>query len=242
MVGSLLKRLIGAAVVAGGAAVASAGVRYAAGKRMNASERLAEALLDTARLTEALRYSEAEPEAALAACAAYLLNTTYVAAEGVTTIPAVDPVGYERTAGSPGLSATAKVITTAHEPEMRWQFEVEIPGVGRATGSRRLLRSRFTGLQNCMRTPDTLSVRLDNGYTANIETDLEFANSLVALPGRNPSLFGTAALSDNRGNVGRLRIEPSGEVSGTVTRGTEIVGRFEGSLAGGMSFRQYLAR
>jgi hypothetical protein len=242
MVGSIIKRLIGAAVLAGGAAVASAGVRYASGRRTNASQRLAEALLDTARLEEALKYSEAEPEAALAACAAYLLNTTYLAADGITAIPTADPVGFQRTATSPRGRATVRVTTTAHEPEMRWQFELEILGVGRVTGSRRLLSSRFTGLHNRMRSPDTLSVRLENGYAANLESDLEFTNSLVALPGRSTSLAGTAALSDNRGNVGRLRIEPSGQVSGTVTRGPEIVGRFEGTLAEGLSFRQYLAR
>lgn len=240
--GSILKRLLGAAVLAGGAAAASAGLKYAAGRRRNASEVLADALLDTARLAEALRYSEAEPEAALAACAAYLLNTTYLAAEGITAVPAVDPVGFERVAASPVHHGTARVTTTAHDPEMRWRFDVEVPGVGRVTGSRRLHPERFKGLQQRMRSPDTLSVHLQNGYAANLESDLEFSNSLLALPGRARTVEGTVALSDNRGNVGRLRVEASGQVSGTITRGNEIVGRFEGSLSRGLSFRQYLAR
>jgi hypothetical protein len=89
-----------------------------------------------------------------------------------------------------------------------------------------------------MRTPDTVSIRFENGYSANIESDLEFTTSLLQLVGPRTFVHGTASLSDNRGNVGRLRIEPGGAVTGTITRGTDIVGRFEGGLIEGLTFHQ----
>lgn len=240
MLNVLLRRVLGAAIVAGGAAAATAGARYAASRRINAAERLGVALLDTQRLEEAARYSAGESEAALAACAAYLINVAHQAAEGISGPPAVDTIGFERKVSSERSNVTASVITTAHEPESRWQFEVEIPGVARVSGSRRLTSAKFTGTKVHMRTPDTVSIRFDNGYTASIESDLEFTSNLLQVIGQRTRLHGKASLSDNRSNVGRLQIDPNGEVIGTVTRGTDIVGRFEGSLLDGVTFRQYL--
>lgn len=241
MLNSILRKAIGAAVIAGGAAIASAGARYMGSKRINAAERLGEALLDTERLEQAAKFTVTESEAALAACAAYLINTAHQAAAGIAGPPHIDPIGFERKVKNERTGATATVITTAHEPEARWQFEVEIPGVGRVSGSRRLSSSRFTGPKVHMRTPDTVSIRFDNGYSTSIESDLEFSGSLLPFSGPRTQVYGAASLSDNRGNVGRLKIEPAGTVSGTVTRGTDIVGRFEGSLAEGVTFRQYYA-
>jgi hypothetical protein len=227
--------------VAGGAAVATAGARYVGSKRINAAERLGQALLDASRLEEASRLTDGETEAALAACAAYLINVAHQAAAGITGPPAVDAIGYERKVTDDRSNAVATVITTAHDPEARWQFEVDLPGIARVTGSRRLRSSRFAGTKVHMATPDTVSIRFDNGYFANIESDLEFNGHLLPIKGSRTQIFGSASLSDNRGNVGRMRIEPNGTVSGTVTRGTEIIGRFEGSLADGLTFQQYLA-
>jgi len=242
MLNVILRRALAAAVVAGGAAVATAGARYVGSKRINAAERLGQALLDTARLEEAARYAESESEAALASCAAYLINVAHQAASGISGPPTVDAIGYERRITSDRSDATATVITTAHEPEARWQFDVTLPGVARVSGSRRLVSSRFTGPKVHMRTPDTVSIRFDNGYFASIESDLEFSGNLLAASLKpRTQIHGSASLSDNRSNVGRIRIEPSGEVTGTVTRGTEIIGRFEGSLEEGVTFRQYLA-
>lgn len=242
MLNNILKKAIGAAVLAGGAAVATAGARYAGSKRINAAQRLGEALLDTGRLEEASRYTANESEAALAACAAYLINVAHQAAAGINGPPQVDAIGFERKIKNDRANVTATVITTAHEPEARWQFEVESPGVARISGSRRLISSRFTGPKVTMRTPDTVSIRFDNGYFASIESDLEFSGNLLAVPlTAKTQVFGSASLSDNRGNVGRMKIEPTGDVTGTVTRGAEIVGRFEGSLAEGVTFRQYIA-
>ncbi len=241
MLNTILKRVVGAAVVAAGATAATAGARYVNSKRINAGEKLGKALLDTQRLEEAGSYSASESEAALAACAAYLINVAYNAASGISGPPAMDAVGYERKVSSERSSAVASIITTAHEPDTRWQFDVEIPGVGRISGSRRLTSAKFSGARMHMRTPDTMSIRFENGYVANIESDLEFSGGLLPFAGPRTMISGSASLSDNRGNVGRLRIESSGEVSGTITRGTDIVGRFDGSLEEGVTFRQYLS-
>lgn len=237
---SVLKKAVGLAVVAGGAAVAAAGVRYAGSKRINASERLGLALADVSHLREAARCSETESEACLAACAAYMINTAHQAAAGICGPPGLDAIGQERTVNGDG-NVVAHITTTAHEPESRWQFDLAAPGLGAVNGSRRLVTSRFSGPVVEMRTPDTISVRFENGYSARIESDLEFRSNLLQLAGPRTRVSGAASLSDNRGNVGRLRIEPEGEVSGTVTRGDSVVGRFEGSLTGGVRFRQYPA-
>jgi len=229
------------AVVAGGAAAATAGARYVGSKRINAADRLGHALLDTARLTEAEAYCAAESEAALAACSAYLVNVAHQAAAGISGPPALDAVGYERTVKSADGSATATVTTTAHEPEARWQFEVVVQGLGRISGSRRLAASRFSGPRVKMSTPDTVTVRYDNGYSARIESDLEFASNLLQVVGPRTQVSGVAHLSDNRGNVGRLQIEQDGSIGGTITRGANVVGRFEGSLSEGLTFKQYPA-
>ncbi|MCC6727829.1 MAG: hypothetical protein IT208_00655 [Chthonomonadales bacterium] len=240
MLNGILRKAIGLAAVAGGAAAATAGARYVGSKRINAAERLGTALLDTERLEQAAAFATAEPEAALAACAAYLINTAHQAAAGISGPPAVDAIGFERRIRSDRGSSSATVVTTAHEPESRWQFDVDVPGVARVSGSRRLTSSRFTGPRVHMKTPDTVSIRFENGYAANIESDLEFTANLLQVVGPRTQVFGTAQLSDNRQHVGRLRIDPSGEVSGTVTRGTAIVGRFEGSLTEGVQFKQYM--
>ena len=241
MLNGILRKVIGVAAVAGGAAVATAGARYVGSKRINAAERLGEALLDSGRLEEAANLTGSESEAALAACAAYLINVAHQAAAGITGPPTVDAIGYERKVTDDRSRSVATVITTAHEPEARWQFDVDVPGVAHVSGSRRLISSRFSGPKVHMRTPDTVSIKFDNGYFASIESDMEFSGHLLNMKGPRTQIYGSASLSDNRGNVGRLRIEANGMVSGTVTKGTEIIGRFEGSLADGLTFQQYLA-
>ena len=239
ILGSVLRRLAVAAVAAGGAAVATAGARYVGSKRFNAAERLGEALLDSQQLNVAAGYTEDESEAALAACTAYLINVAHQSAAGIAGPPAVDSVGFERKVKARKGAGQASVITTAPEPEPRWQFEMDAPGVARVSGSRRLLSSKFSGPRVNMRTPDTVSIRFENGYVASIESDLEFTSNLIQVTGPRTQVHGTANVSDNRGNVGRLRIDAGGGVTGTVTRGANIVGRFEGNLGAGITFRQY---
>jgi hypothetical protein len=241
MLGAIIRQAVRMAVFAGGAAAATAGARYVSSKRINAADRLGQALLDTQRLLDAAQYSDTESEAALAACAAYLVNVAHQAAAGISGPPALDPVGFERTVKSETSPASAIVTTTAHEPESRWQFEVTVPDLARVTGSRRLTSSRFAGPRVKMSTPDTVSIRFDNGYAARIESDLEFASNLLQVVGPRTHVTGAAHLSDNRNNVGRLQIDQAGEVTGTITRGTRIVGRFEGSLTEGVTFKQYTA-
>jgi len=43
----------------------------------------------------------------------------------------------------------------------------------------------------------------------------------------------------DRGHVGRLNIAYDGSVSGTITHDTRIIGRFEGSVSGGLRFKTY---
>lgn len=239
MFGIILRQAVRMAVLAGGAAAATAGARYVGSRRINAADRLGHALVEADRLIEASEYCANEPEAALAACAVYLVNVAHEAAAGISGPPTLDPVGFERRITSADGRATATVTTTSHEPEARWQFEMTIPSVVRVSGSRRLAAARFAGPRIRMSTPDTVGVLYDNGYAARIESDMEFASNLLQLVGPRTQLYGIAHLSDNRGNVGRLEIGQDGVISGTITRGSHVVGRFEGSLTEGLTFRQY---
>lgn len=238
VLGLVFRRATGVAVAAATTAAVSAAAQYASSRRINAAERLGDALLDTSRLSEASGYAAAEPEAALAACAAYLIGTAQLAANGMSGPPALDPIGFERKCTRAGDTAVATVVTTGHEPESRWRFDVDAPGVARVSGSRRLTAARLMGPRTVMRTPDSVSMRFENGYSANIESDMEFATGLLPGVGPRTLVHGTASLSDNRGNVGRVQIAPGGEVTGTITRGPDIVGRFEGSLQKGLTFHQ----
>lgn len=239
MLNRVIGRVFGLAILAGGAAAGVAGARYARSKHINAAEQLGRALLDTRRLHDAAELAVPEPESAMAACAAYLINVAHQSAAGMVAQPTIDPMGFERKCKSDDGTVTSTVITTAHEPEARWQFEMEEAGLARVSGSRRLESARFTAPRISMRTPDTISIRFENGYTVHVESNLEFGANLIKVVGPQTELSGKASLSDNRGNVGCIIIEPDGAISGAVTRGTETIGGFEGSLAAGMTFRQY---
>ncbi len=229
-----------AAIASVGAATAAAG-RYFSSRRVNAAQRLGEALLEDDHLREAQRYSDTESEAALASCAAYLINAAHYASEGIVGPPANDPIGYERRVQHKGGGAFSSIITTAHEPEMRWQFQTEIPGIGQISGSRRLTNIGISKLSTQMKTPDTMSIRLPNGYSATLESDLKLSGPLLTVPWKKSTPHGVISLSDNKGNVGRLEILNGGQIQGTITRGSEIVGRFDGSLVNGLQFHQYPA-
>jgi hypothetical protein len=238
----MLKKAIlktaGMGLLASGAFAAAAGVRYYTGRKINAAQKFGQALLDTERLEQAKSYIAQEPEAALAACAAYLINTVFLAVEGMTGPPHLDPIGYERKVLSSDGSHYAIITTTVHSPEARWRFELEIPNIAQVSGSRRLGQAKLIGSRIRMETPDTVTIRFVEGYAVNIETNLAFSGSLNPLAGKDAQLVGSASLSDNRGNVGRFSIHEEGAISGSVTCGDRTVGRFTGSLQSGLTFRQ----
>lgn len=226
-IGLLATGLFSAAVIA----------RYYGARKFNGAERLAEALLDSDRLHDAARSLPESTETVLAACAAYLVNVAYRAAEGQgLSGGAEDPVGYSRTHRHPYTHAVTTVLTEANSPEHLLTYAVNIPEVGEVRGTRRVGGLHVTGLSPARPAPDTVQITLTDGYTAQLETDFEIAEYLVTGQTR---LYGTATARDNRGNVGRLNVGYDGSVTGTVTRETHVVGRFEGKLSTGITFRQY---
>ena len=228
----------GMGLLASGAFAAAAGIRYYTSRKINAAQKFGQALLDIERLEQAKSYIALEPEAALAASAAYLINTVFLAVEGMTGPPQIDAIGYERKVFSSDGSLCAIITTTVHSPEARWHFDLDIPNIARVSGSRRLGQAKLTGSRIRMETPDTVTIRFHDGYAVNIETNLAFSGSLVPLAGKDAQLIGSASLSDNRGNVGRFSIHEDGAISGSVTCGDKTVGRFSGSLQSGLTFRQ----
>ncbi len=224
--------LVASALVGG--VVAS---RYLGARKVSGAERLAEALLDTERLRDANSKLENNSETVLAGCAAYLISVAYRAAEGLGAASgADDPLGYSRTHTHPYTHAAATVLTEANAPEHLLTYALTIPEVGEVRGTRRVGPLKMAGLSPARATPDTAQITLSDGYTAQFESTFEVADYLVT--GRT-RLYGSATMRDNRGNVGRLHIGFDGTVSGTITRETRVIGRFEGKLASGLTFKQY---
>jgi hypothetical protein len=226
--------------------------RFMSARKVSAAERLAEALLDTEPLRAASRLLPDSTEKALSQCASYLVNVAYRAAEGlgVTSGPE-DPVGYSRTHTHPYTGATATVLTedrkrnTISSEEGASEtvksscltYAVTLPETGEVRGTRTIGGVRPSGISLARPTPETVQISLKDGYTAQIETEFEVADSLVTGQVR---IFGAATMRDNHGNVGRLNIAQDGLISGTITREARVIGRFEGHAAHGLRFQQYM--
>jgi hypothetical protein len=230
--GDLARIAFVAAAVAGGL-IAS---RYFSTRKVNAAERLADALLDTETLKEGVHNLSEASEKALAACATYLVSVANKAAEAVGASGGTeDTVGYSRTHTHPYTQVTATVLTEAMSPEQRLTYAVTIPDVGEVRGTRSVGTLKMSGLSPARPAVDTVQITLNKDYTAQVVTEFEVADYLVT--GRS-RLFGAATLRDSEGNVGRINIAHDGTVNGTVTRDAHVIGRFEGQVATGVRFRQ----
>lgn len=213
------------------------GARILSSRKKNMAERLAECLLDVERLKDATKNTPFSSENALAGFAAYLVAASYHASEGISAAGAdFDPLGYSRTHTHPYTHAAATVLTEAIIPDHLFTYAVTIPEVGEVRGTRRVGAVRYTELSLGRDTPDTAQLSLADGYTAQMESEFMTADYLGFGATR---LYGSAALRDNRGNVGRLNINNDGSINGTVTRDARVIGRFEGKVAHGVGFRQY---
>ena len=214
-----------------------AGLRLLAARKINGAERLAEALLDTEKLNEAQRSLPEASETVLAACAAYVVGVAYRAAEGQGLAGvSEDPIGHSRTHTHPYTHAVTTVLTESHAPDHLLTYAVNLPEIGEVRGTRRIGALRVTGLSPARPAPDTVQITLTHDYTAQMETEFEIADYLVM---GHTRVFGSATLRDNKGNVGRINIGFDGTVTGTITREARVVGRFEGKVSTGVTFRQY---
>lgn len=211
--------------------------RYMGTRKISAAESLAESLLDVERLKEAARKLPDSSEAALAACAGYMVNMAYRSAEGFAAASGDnDPLGYSRTHTHPYTRAAATVLTEAVVPELLLTYAVSLPEVGEVRGTRRVGARNIANVPSSRPAPDTAQITLPDGYTAQIETEFEVTDYLVM---RRLGVAGAATLRDNRDNVGRLHIAPDGTISGTITRNARVIGRFEGKAQHGLHFKQH---
>jgi hypothetical protein len=226
-IGLLATGIFSAAVIA----------RYYGARKFNGAERLAEALLDSDRLHEAVRSLPDASETVLADCAIYMVNVAYRAAEGQGLSGGMeDPVGYSRTHRHPYTHAVTTVLTESNSPEHLLTYAVNIPEVGEVRGTRRVGGLHVAGLPPARPAPDTVQITLPHNYTAQLETEFEISEYLMTGQTR---LYGVATARDNMGNVARVNVAYDGAVTGTVTRDAHVIGRFEGKLATGVTFRHY---
>ncbi|HLK59855.1 MAG TPA: hypothetical protein VKU00_25055, partial [Chthonomonadaceae bacterium] len=149
---------------------------------------------------------------------------------------AEDRVGYSRTQTHPYTGAVVTILTEAETPDRVLTYALDIPEVGEVRGTRRVGGVRMSFLTPVRRTPDTMQITLNDDYTAQLESELVTPDFLTTGANR---VSGSITLRDNRGNVGRLHIGNDGTLSGTVTRDTQVVGRFEGKVAQGLAFTRF---
>ena len=197
-------------------ASAAAGTLYAgkyfAARKVSAGERLADSLLHTARLADAIRNLPDHSELALSACALYMVDVAYHAAEGLSLASgADDPIGFTRTQVHPYTRAAATVLTEANAPEHVLTFDLDIPDVGNVRGIRRVGGIHLVGLAPSRPAPDAVHFTLPGGYSAQLETTFEHTENLVSTHAR---IFGSLTLRDNHGNAGRIYVGHDGVVAG----------------------------
>ncbi len=213
------------------------GARYIGTRKVSSAERLADAVLDTEPLREAARDFADRPETRLASCANYIVEVCYRSADGwgIGT-GANDPVGHTRLKTHRYTQAVASILTEAHVPEHVLNYSVTVPDVAEVRGIRRHGPLSLNGLLPAYTVPETVQISLQDGYTAQIESDLKVTDAFVTGKAR---LSGAVTLRDNQGNVGRLNIGSDGLIHGTITRDARIVGRLDGRLGDSIQFKPY---
>ncbi len=211
--------------------------KYMAARKVSAGERLADALLHTARLADAARELPDRSEMALSACALYMVDLAYHASEGLSLASgADDPIGFTRTETHPYTRAVATVLTEANAPDHILTFAMNIPDVGEVRGTRRVGGLHLVGLSPSRPAPDTVQFTLPGGYSAQVETEFEHTENLVS---KHARLFGALTLRDNDGNAGRLYVGHDGVIAGTMTRDNRVIGRFDGKIDQEARFSPY---
>ena len=222
-----------ATLVAGGLI----GARFFKTKRVSTAERMTEALLNTETLKSGLTALPDHSEKLLASCADYFVNMCRNAAEGVgMSNGQSDPQGHTRLHSHKFTGAVASLITESIAPEQVLSYNVLIPGVGEVSGTRNVGGIRISGIFPVYPTPETAQVQLEGGYTAQLESALDVTDALLTGKAR---IQGSVMLRDNFGNVGRLNVASDESITGTITRDSRIVGRFEGNLSNRLRFTPY---
>ena len=213
------------------------GARYIGTRKISASERLCDALLDTGTLRDVARDVKGQSEARLAACAGYFVDVCRNATEGWGMgTGANDPVGHTRYKTHPYTQGIASVLTEAHVPEHVLNYSVSVPDVATVRGVRKHGTLTLNGILPAYAIPDTTQIGLGDGYTAQIESDLRVSEGLVTGAAK---LMGTVTLKDSAGNIGRLNIGADGVVHGTIMREARIVGRMDGKLGTAITFKPF---
>ena len=225
------------AIVLSAATAGLVAARYLESRKINGAERLSDALLHTQKLRDAAEKLPTSTAQVLAACAAYIVDVAFQAAEGLGSVnKAEDPIGFSRTRAHPYTGAAVTVLTEATGTEQILTYAVTIPDAGEARGTRRVGGMKISGLSPARPTPDVAQISLKHDYTAQIETEFEVADYLLTGKTR---MFGKAHLRDNQGNVAQITIGYDGVISGSVTRDNRVIGRFDGKVAQGLNFKQF---
>jgi hypothetical protein len=201
------------------------------------SERLAAAMLDTTLLESARRDSHAAPLLAITACAGYIVHLLEEsAADSGLARSTAGAVGTSSKVVHPYSGATASVFTQQVQPDEELVFKLDFNGVCHVRGARTVGPVRLAGITPSRRVHDLVQIDLGEQYTVQIETDMSVADFVATGSNR---IQGDMTLEDGCGNAGRLTVQGDGSVTGPLRNGSQVFGRFAGSIAGGIQFLSF---
>lgn len=213
------------------------GARYLGTRKVSSAEQLADALLETEALREAALTEIGRPDLRLAGCVNYLLAVAQRSAGGYGfATGANDPEGYSRSQTHRYTQATAQVVTESHAPNHALTYSVTIPEAGSVRGTRSHATLQMNGILPVYPITETVQITFNDGYVAQAESDMKMTEGFLT---GNARQFGTITVRDGYGNVGRLHISTDGVINGTIMRGSQIAGRFQGRLGSGVNFHPY---
>ncbi len=219
------------------AALGSVAARAISVRRICPAQSLADALLVTDSLPGAPIATGLLPEQLMTSCASYLVQVN-IAAAGQGLLGAQEDVaGRSRSASHSYSGAVSTVLTESAKDDQILTYAVNIPAVGEVRGTRRVGPLNLGHVPPTRTMMDTMQITLQDNYTVQMETDFQAAEN-VFLAHCRPS--GPAVLRDNHGNTARIFLNNDGQVTGTVTRDSHIVGRIEGTASSQLSLRPSL--
>lgn len=223
------------ALVASGLAGVAVATRIYLIRGSGGRERLADALLDTERLHDVLREPGAPAEQLLTGCASYFLGVVWRAAGAQSLYNSGgDEIGTSLTRKNPYTRGVTTILTESASAGQIYTYAVSVPESGEMRGTRRVGPFQLTGLAPGRHTTDTAQITLPAGYIAQIEADFHAAEFL--LTGRT-RVRGALVLRDNQSNVARVNVSYDGALAGAITRDGRIIGRFDGSVASGLTYK-----
>ncbi len=207
--------------------------------RQSAAEILSDALLDVTALTNPKTLQHAESFELMSSCVSYILQATMKASPLSAIIANTEDIRLEsRTQTHPYTHTRVDFTTEAGSPEPRFSFTVHIPDFGEVRGTRLFGKKQLSGVSPVQIVRDQCQFNIKDGTNLQMETDL-LIPALGKIGGYH--VHGSIVVRDETGNIARLYIDGSGNISGALTSCSRVIGRFEGNALTGLHLKKYVS-